>query len=258
MTPKTTRKIALITGVSRLKGIGRAICVELAKKEFDLFFTYWTPYDKQMPWSVDDNEPSLIQEEIQKIGVRCEKMEVDLSKDSATETLLAAVNQKLGSPHVLINNATFSTNSTIKSLTGSTLDDHYKINIKATTLLTLAFINQFKYSQFGRIINITSGQSLGPMPDEIAYAITKGAMETFTKTIAQTIASKGITINAVNPGPNDTGWMDEKLQMQLLKRFPMKRLGTPKDTAKLIGFLTSEDGEWVTGQIIHSEGGFIR
>ena len=96
------------------------------------------------------------------------------------------------------------------------------------------------------------------MPNEIAYAITKGAIETLTNTLSQEIASKGITINAVNPGPNDTGWMNNKMKKELLDQFPMNRVGVPEDTAKLIGFLASEDAEWITGQIIHSEGGFKR
>ena len=96
------------------------------------------------------------------------------------------------------------------------------------------------------------------MPNEIAYAITKGAIETLTYTLSQKIASKGITINAVNPGPNDTGWMNEKMKTELLSQFPMNRIGKPKDTANLIGFLASKEAEWITGQIINSEGGFKR
>ena len=96
------------------------------------------------------------------------------------------------------------------------------------------------------------------MPGEIAYAITKGAIETLTYTLASEIASKGITINAVNPGPNDTGWMNRELEDQLLAQSPMGRVGRPTDTAKLIGFLASEEAEWITGQVIHSEGGFKR
>jgi 3-oxoacyl-[acyl-carrier protein] reductase len=122
----------------------------------------------------------------------------------------------------------------------------------------MEFITRFSFKKGGRIVNLTSGQSLGPMPSEIAYAITKGAIETLTYTLSQEIAAKGITINAVNPGPNDTGWMDDQLKADLIKRFPMKRLGTPQDTANLIGFLASEEAEWITGQIIHSEGGFKR
>ena len=68
------RKIAIVTGVSRLQGIGRAICTELAKRGFDIFFTYWTEYDNQMPWKVNKNEPDLIYDEIKKNGVNCEKL----------------------------------------------------------------------------------------------------------------------------------------------------------------------------------------
>ncbi len=252
------RKIAIVTGVSRLNGIGRAICCELANREFDIFFTYWTEYDNQMPWKVNENEPELIQQEIRGFGVKCKKLELDLSSENATGFLLNEVKVQLGLPLVLVNNATYSTRTTINNLTAKELDKHYEVNLKATTLLTLEFIKQFDFNKNGRIINLSSGQSLGQMPNEIAYAITKGAIETLTYTLSQEIASKGITINAVNPGPNDTGWMDKKLKKDLLNQFPMNRIGKPKDTAKLIGFLASGEAEWITGQIIHSEGGFKR
>ena len=255
---KLHNRIAIVTGVSRLKGIGRAICCELASRGFDIFFTYWLTYDKQMPWGVSEDEPEEILKEILELGVRCEKIELDLSNRKAIKTLFDAVKSKFGNPLILVNNATYSTETTIDSLTESELDKHYAINLKATTLLCLEFIKQFEFYKNGRIINLSSGQSLGQMPNEIAYAITKGAIETLTYTLSQEIAAKGITINAVNPGPNDTGWMDKDLRNKLINQFPMKRIGNPKDTAKLIGFLVSEDAEWITGQIIHSEGGFIR
>lgn len=251
-------RIAIVTGVSRLAGIGRAICLELAKDGIDIFFTYWSDYDKQMSWQVAPNEPDLIQEEIRALGRKCEKLELDLSTPHATLTLLNEVEATMGTADILINNATYSTKTTIEDLSTEELDKHYNINIKATTLLTVEFIKRFKNTSLGRIINITSGQSLGQMPDELAYAVTKSAAETLTTTLSQKIAGKGITINSVNPGPNDTGWMDEQLKKDLTERFPMKRLGTPQDTANLICFLVSNKAEWVTGQIIHSEGGFIR
>ena len=241
-----------------MKGIGRAICCELASRGFDIFFTYWLSYDKVMPWGVNENEPELIKKEILALGVKCEKLELDLSNKKGYKELFSSVKSKLGNPLILVNNATYSTETTIDNLTESELDKHYAINLKATTLLSIEFIKQFKFNKNGRIINITSGQSLGQMPNEIAYAITKGAIETLTYTLSQKIASMGITINAVNPGPNDTGWMNEELRNELMNQFPMKRIGKPEDTAKLIGFLASEDAGWITGQIIHSEGGFKR
>jgi 3-oxoacyl-[acyl-carrier protein] reductase len=251
-------KIALVTGVSRIKGIGFEICNELANNGFDIFFTYWTPYDNSMPWKVAPDEQELIQKELEKHKVRLARLELDLSQETSVEKLLKKVNSTLGIPNVLVNNATYSTQTTVKALTAAELDMHYAINLKATTLLTLAFIRQFEAGKNGRIINISSGQSLGEMPNEIAYAITKGAIETLTKTISQEIAEKGITINAINPGPNDTGWMSDELKEQFTQQFPMKRLGTPNDVSKLVAFLASKDAEWITGQIIHVEGGFKR
>lgn len=252
------RKTAIVTGVSRLKGIGYAICVELAKRNFDIFFTYWTDYDNQMPWKVGTDEPNQIQNEIRELGVNCEKLELDLGLVNSAELLLNEVESKLGQASVLVNNATYSTQTDIDNFSATELDKHYEINLKATTLLTIEFIRRFNQKKGGRIINLTSGQSLGEMSDEIAYAITKGAIETLTKTISQKIATKGITINAVNPGPTDTGWMDENLTALILEKSPMGRIGTPKDASRLISFLASDEAEWITGQIIHSEGGFTR
>lgn len=108
------------------------------------------------------------------------------------------------------------------------------------------------------MINLTSGQSFGPMPNELAYVATKGAIEAFTLSASPTLARRGITINAVDPGPTDSGWMSDEFKADLTPRFPFGRIGQPEDIARLISFLASEAGGWITGQVIHSEGGFIR
>ena len=92
------------------------------------------------------------------------------------------------------------------------------------------------------------------MPDELAYGATKGAIEAFTRSLAPAVAPKGITVNAVDPGPTDSGWITSELRDVLLPRFPMGRLGT--DAARLVAWLASPDAGWVTGQVIHSRGGF--
>lgn len=96
------------------------------------------------------------------------------------------------------------------------------------------------------------------MTGELAYAATKGAIDALTVTLAAEIGHKGITVNAVNPGPTDTGWMTDDVQNVLLPKFPLGRIGKPEDAARLIAFLASPEAEWITGQIIHSEGGFLR
>ena len=147
------KRIAIITGVSRLKGIGRAICIALAKKDIDIFFTYWTPYDNEMPWKVVAAEPDTIQAEIRSLGVRCEKLELNLVRLTAIQQLLEQVNTTLGSPSILVNNATYSTQTSIANITGEELDKHYAVNLRATTLLCVEFVRRFQAGLQGRIIN---------------------------------------------------------------------------------------------------------
>jgi 3-oxoacyl-[acyl-carrier protein] reductase len=105
---------------------------------------------------------------------------------------------------------------------------------------------------------LTSGQELGPMPDEIAYATSKGALASITRTLADHLAGRSITVNAVNPGPVDTGYATPEAHEALRRRFPQGRWGLPDDPARLIAWLATDEAAWITGQIINSEGGFRR
>jgi 3-oxoacyl-[acyl-carrier protein] reductase len=251
-------KTALITGASRLKGIGAAIARKLAENGADIYFTYWLDYDRTMPWGVEKDEPDQLQKCIQNMGVKCFKKELDLSKVENIKLLIDDVKDKLDTPDILVNNACFSTNNNYQNIEAEELDKHYQINLRATLLLSSYFARSFDKVQGGRIINITSGQFKGPMVNEIAYAATKGAVDALTISLAAELAAKKITVNAVNPGPNDTGWMDQELKEELLSKFPQGRIGQPEDAARLVNFLAGEEAEWITGEIINSEGGFKR
>lgn len=248
-------RIAVVTGAGRRRGIGTAICRALAAKGADIFFT-WHPYDQRILDEGDD--PAELEAELRSMGVRAEGFAVDLSSPTAPEEVLDRVEERLGSPSILVNNAAHSTRDGLDGLDADTLDAHYAVNVRAAVMLSVGFARRWKGASGGRIINLTSGQSLGPMPGEIAYATTKGAIEAFTSTFSAEVASRGITVNAVNPGPTDTGWMSEELKRELLSRFPTGRIGQPEDAARLIAFLASEEAGWITGQVIHSEGGFRR
>lgn len=258
MNKQNLPRIAIVTGASRLSGIGAAICLELAKQGIDILFTYWTDYDKQMPWGIEQDEPEQLLYHIRQLGVRSDKFEANLALRDSPSKIINEVEAKLGTPSILINNATYSTSSSYQDINADILDQHYQVNVRGTIMLCAEFARRFSAYSGGRIINITSGQGLGPMPGEIAYAATKGAIDAFTKTFAAEVASKGITVNAVNPGPTDTGWMTDELKANLLTRFPMGRIGLPTDAANIVAFLASPEAEWITGQIIHSEGGFLR
>lgn len=251
-------RIAIVTGASRLKGIGAAVCRELAKAGHPIFFTYWMPYDKEMPWGSEANEPKRLKDELEGFGVPVNMMELDLTSPEAPEQLFQKVREDLGQPSILVNNAAYSTNDDYSTITAEGLDKHYFVNIRATTLLSSRFATEFNLGSGGRIVNLTSGQSRGAMPGELSYATTKGAIDAMTVTLAAEVAKLGITVNAINPGPTDTGWMTKEIKSSLSGMFPSGRVGMPSDVARTIKFLVSEEAEWVTGQIIHSEGGFRR
>ncbi|CAG7595219.1 3-oxoacyl-[acyl-carrier-protein] reductase FabG [Paenibacillus solanacearum] len=253
---KLNGRIAIVTGASRRIGIGTAICQALAKEGADILFTYWQAYDRSMEWGEDRDWPDRLVEMLQQEGVRAAGMELDLSQPEAPGQLLDHAAQTLGQPSILVNNATHSTNDGFRRLTAEILDAHYTVNIRGTCLLCAEFARRFALPEGGRIINMVSGQDKGPMPGELAYVATKGAISAFTVTLAAELAPLRITVNAVDPGPTDSGWMNDEVKRYLLPKFPMERIGQPSDAARLIQFLASDDAAWITGQIIHSDGGF--
>ncbi|RSK26644.1 SDR family oxidoreductase [Bacillus sp. HMF5848] len=242
---------AVITGVSHSRGIGAAICTKLAKDGINIFFTHW---QADLQWIED------FQAELETYGVHCAHMEIDLSEHDAATSILNVVTDRIGFPTILVNNAAHSTNDGFLQLDADALDKHYAVNMRSTFLLSVEFARRLSHAKnsYGRIINLTSGQDLGPMPNELAYAATKGAISAFTRSLSAEVAHLHITVNAVNPGPTDTGWMTENIETQLRPKFPQGRIGTPNDAANIISFLASEEAQWITGQIIHSEGGFLR
>jgi 3-oxoacyl-[acyl-carrier protein] reductase len=251
-------RVALVTGVGRRRGIGSAVCRALAFRGADIVFSYWRAYDRGAPWASDEGEPEALLGELRAAGVGAEGVEVDLSLPDSARRLLDRAEEGLGRPSILVNTAAYSSRDGYETLDAATLDAHYAVNLRAMALLSVHFALRCPGGPGGRIINFSSGQSLGPMPGELAYVATKGAIEAFTRTLAVEVGHKGITVNAVNPGPTDTGWMTEELRREVLPKFPLGRIGQPEDAARLVAFLASDEAAWITGQTIHSEGGFFR
>ena len=110
----------------------------------------------------------------------------------------------------------------------------------------------------GRVVLFTSGQHLAPMAGELPYAVTKGAVHQMTRTLADALADDGITVNAINPGPVDTGWPSDELRERAAARFPAGRWGRPDDIAAVVSWLASAESGRITGQVIDAEGGFRR
>jgi 3-oxoacyl-[acyl-carrier protein] reductase len=256
---KQRNKIALVTGVSRKIGIGAAIAYELAHDGIDVFTTYYRPYDRESGLAGKADEPIRLVADIQKMGCKAEGLEIDLSARDAPKQLFDHVEETFGTVSILVNNATYSMRDGIENLTAEQLDKHYAVNIRAMALLCAEFVKRYKKSmpgsKDGRIINLSSGQSVGPMPGELAYVATKGAVEAFTVSLSAEVGRLGITVNAVDPGITDTGWISTEMKEKWSAESPMGRVGMPKDAARLVRFLASEDAGWITGQVIHSRGG---
>ncbi|QTB15896.1 SDR family oxidoreductase [Lysinibacillus sphaericus] len=251
------RKIAIVTGASRENGIGTAICFKLAKLGYDIFFTHFSNFDVEVgyedaskDWHID------LREQLKKTGVRCESMNIDFSDSMVSSELLNCVESTLGFPNILINNAAHCVEVDYAHVTHEIFQKHLNVNVLTPCMLSVEFSQRFGQKAGGRIINIVSGQDKSPEIGNLPYSTSKGAISTFTKTLALEVASKGITVNAIDPGPTDTGWMSEEHKKELLPKFPLGRLGTAEDACKLIAFLVSDEAEWITGQVIHSDGGF--
>jgi 3-oxoacyl-[acyl-carrier protein] reductase len=247
-------KIAVVTGVSRPRSIGAAVCRAFASCGVDVFFTHWLPFDLQMGYDTSHDLIVALEGELRRHGVRVASAEVDLSLADSPRHVMEMVNERLGVPGILVNNAAYGTDGRIGDLDDSTLDAHYAVNVRGMALLSAEFVRRWPGGRGGRIINLTSGQSVGPMPDVLAYATTKGAVEAFTTSLAPDVAARGITVNSVDPGATDTGWMSEEMMADIARKMGMGRVGQPEDAARLIVFLASDAADWITGQVIHSRG----
>ncbi len=252
------RRVALVTGASRERGIGMAICRALAQAGMDIYFTTWSAHDSSLyADEAADHDDACAS--LRALGVRCAWCEFDLGQPEAARRVMDAAEDALGPVSVLVNNAAHDdTTAPFDQLTAAIFDAYYAVNMRGAMLLSIEFARRFPWDSGGRIINLTSGQGMGPMPGKLPYVATKGAIEAFTVTLAAEVAPRGITVNAVDPGPTDSGWIsaDARLMADLLAQAPFGRVGQPDDAARLIAFLASPAASWITGQVIRSRGGF--
>ncbi|HEY2371322.1 MAG TPA: SDR family oxidoreductase [Gaiellaceae bacterium] len=231
---------ALVTGVSRRVGIGFAIAERLRADGATVFTHGWTPHDAAQEWGADDLEPDI---------------EADFAEPDAPARVVAAARKKLGPLDTLVVNHARSGDGRLADLTAEHIDAFLHENVRAPLLLVKEFAQRFEGDR-GAVVLLTSGGHLEPMPTEVAYAVSKGALAIAVTTLAEELSDRGIRVNVVNPGPTDTGW--GLADADPARRMPFGRWGEPEDAARLIAWLASDDGRWVSGQVIDSEGGFRR
>jgi 3-oxoacyl-[acyl-carrier protein] reductase len=245
---------ALVTGASRRAGIAAAVARALASAGWDVATTCWRPYDESEPWGSRAEEAEELVAELRGLGVRAALHEDDLADAAAPARVVDAAEEAVGPLTALVNVHTHSELGGLLETTAEQFDRHVTVNARATVLLAAEFARRFRGEPgSGRIVNFTSGL---PLTGEIAYAASKGAVEWLTVSAAVELGPRGITVNAIDPGPTDTGWLSPELHAAVEDATPLGRVGRPEDAAELVVFLCSPAGRWITGQVLHSDGGF--
>ncbi|MET7313165.1 MULTISPECIES: SDR family oxidoreductase [unclassified Streptomyces] len=247
------RPVALVTGVGRSVGIGAGVARLLAQTGWNVAFTYWTPYDARMVWGAEADAADTIAKALADRGADTVAVEADLADPSAPERVFDEVEGRLGGITALVMCHCESVDSGLLDTTLESFDRHFAVNARATWLLIREYGRRFHGTPgTGRVISLTSDHTVGNLP----YGASKGALDRITLATAHELAHLGVTANVINPGPVDTGWMSDNVREHVLRQTPLGRLGSPKDTAHLVDFLCSPQGQWINGQLLKSNGGF--
>ncbi|WP_378954432.1 SDR family oxidoreductase [Pelosinus sp. sgz500959] len=244
---KLTGKVALVTGASR--GIGQKIAEELALNGAKVIINY----------STNSEKADQVVAHIKALGGEAFPIQADISRVAEVERLFKETMDQYGQVDILVNNAGIMTTKTITKVTEEDFDKIMAINVKGTYFACQEAANYMQTN--GRIINFSTSVAGMMFPGYSIYAGTKGAVEQFTRQLAKEFGIKGITINAVAPGPVNTelftvGKTPEQIEI-LSKTNAFGRLGEPNDIANVVLFLASEESRWITGQTIRINGGMI-
>ncbi len=239
-------KIALVTGASR--GIGKAIAKELAMKGATVIVNY----------NGSREAAEKIVEEISSGGGLARAYHCNVADETACKTMISDIQKAYGRIDILVNNAGITRDNLFIRMSEEEFDQVIDTNLKGT-FHTMKLVSKIMLKQrSGRIINMASVVGVTGNIGQANYAASKAGIIGMTKTAARELALRNITVNAIAPGfihTDMTDAMKEVTKEQVLRQIPMGRMGEPEDVAKLVAFLASEEGRYITGQVIHVDGG---
>lgn len=236
---------ALITGGGR--GIGKAIAESLAQRGVNIVVV-----------DVNLDIAQSAASDLERLGVRCLALKADVSRSSEVSGMFDAALKEFGSVEVLVNNAGITRDALLLRMKEEDWDAVININLKGTFLCSKEAVKAMSKQRYGRIINIASVVAFMGNPGQANYSASKAGIVGLTKTIGKEYASRGITVNAVAPGFITTAMTDalsENVRQDMLRAIPMNRFGTVEDVANAVAFFASPDAGYITGQVIHVNGG---
>ena len=240
------RKVALVTGATR--GIGKEIALELAKNGFDIAVNYRGTQDENLKKEIESN------------NVRCEFVEADVSNFEQCENMIKEAIEKYGRIDVLVNNAGITKDGLIMRMKKEDFEAVIDVNLVGTFNVTRNVIPYMIKQKSGRIINVSSVVGVAGNAGQTNYSASKAGVIGFTKSLAKEVESRNILVNAIAPGFIDTDMtkvLSDTVKEGINAQIPLKRMGTPKEVAKVVKFLASEDSSYVTGQVINIDGGMV-
>lgn len=242
------KKTALITGATR--GIGKQIAITLAQAGYDIAINY----------RKENEELENTKQEIEQTGAKCLTLQGDVSNYEDCEKIAKQIIEEYGKIDVLVNNAGITKDTLLMRMKKEDFEDVINVNLVGTFNMTKNIIPYMMKNRTGRIINISSVVGISGNAGQANYAASKAGIIGFTKSLAKEVGSRNILVNSIAPGFIQTAMTDvlkEEIKEEIAKTIPLKRMGKAQDVANLVKFLASEESSYITGQVIHVDGGML-
>lgn len=240
-------KVVVVTGGSR--GIGRAVAVCMARPGTRIYVNY------SRADSTDVDETAAL---VAQAGGDARGFRVDVASKQDIQGFFEAIVEESGRVDILVNNAGLTRDGLLVRMKESDWDHVLTVNLKGAFLCIQAAAKIMMRQRAGRIINMTSVVGAMGNAGQANYAASKAGLIALTKTAAKELSSRGITVNAVAPGFIDTAMtagLPEKVKEAMLEQIPLRRVGSPEDVAQAVAFLASDAASYITGQVLHVNGG---